>query len=539
MGGRSIAMSLAGCALALGLGVVLARVVPFPFPATGSSSSGGARSSASGAGISTGSASVPASLPWNPAAPELAETLRTATGAQRWLTMLAAADKATAEDMPGLVRVAGEDSAMIRMLAARWAELDPQHMFRWVFTDLLLPEGSRDALPGRWALTEVLFDEWTKSDLPAVAKALTDVPNFPGRDNLRMTVSNDAMKTDVERGLRLIKEWGIHHYLPDMSKVGEWAARDPRHATEVVAALALGADGGAMIEHVTLTEIGKAWAQIDPRAALEFAATMQSFGRFALAGEAVQEWAKKDLGAAVEFATAQGDPTFRASLAQGLVGEWAKTDAAGALAWSNENLRGAARTEVIGDLITAAAGKNLEAAAELVAGMEAGPAQNRACASIFETWFKNGKEGRDAAFTWLAALPDASARTAALERVQWGWMSREPDAVRDFVSGPFGQMASSSMLQSVARSQTSKNPEAAMQWAASLPAERSGDVRRAVLENWLNVRPEGAMNFARALPAGVERNDAIRTVSQALASSPERLEKWLKQLPRGDRSLAK
>ena len=73
-------------------------------------------------------------------------------------------------------------------------------------------------------------------------------------------------------------------------------------------------------------------------------------------------------------------------------------------------------------------------------------AQNRACASIFETWFAKGAGERDAAFDWLASLPDPAARTAALERVQWNWMWREPEAVRDFIAGPHGDLASQSMI---------------------------------------------------------------------------------------------
>jgi hypothetical protein len=45
-------------------------------------------------------------------------------------------------------------------------------------------------------------------------------------------------------------------------------------------------------------------------------------------------------------------------------------------------------------------------------------AQNRACASIFETWFNKGKDQRMQRSKWLAGIPDATAREAAFERVQ-------------------------------------------------------------------------------------------------------------------------
>jgi hypothetical protein len=223
-----------------------------------------------------------------------------------------------------------------------------------------------------------------------------------------------------------------------------------------------------------------------------------------------------------------------------LVTTWGKTDPAAALAWSQEQLRGGARSEVIAGLIKAAAERNIESAAELVAGMEPGGAQNRACASIFEAWFNKGKDQRNAAFEWLAALPDPEARRAALERVQWNWMWNDPTAVRDFIAGPYGQLASQSMIDQVARNQAAKNPEAAMQWASALPADRASEARNAVLQNWLNIRPEGASAYARKLPAGPERDRAIRTVSQTLIfQSPQQAAEWYRQLSGSEQKIAR
>jgi len=172
--------------------------------------------------------------------------------------------------------------------------------------------------------------------------------------------------------------------------------------------------------------------------------------------------------------------------------------------------------------------------------MEPGAAQNRACASIFETWFNKGKGERDAAFDWLASLPDSSARKAALERVQWDWMWRDPEGVRDFIAGPHGDLASDSMIHQVARNQAARNPEAAMQWAASLPAERAADARNAVFESWVSVRPDGAADYARKLPAGTDRNRAIRTVSQTLIfQAPQQAVEWYRSLPSADQKLVR
>jgi hypothetical protein len=517
--------TLFGASAALIAGVVLAKVIPSTQSSTGANSA----SAVSRAGNAATNAQQPETA--------LARVVRTETGAKRWLVVLAQAEKAKAEQMPALIRSVGNDSAMIRMLAARWAELDPRHMFASLYADLLQPDGAPGTLPGRWVLTDVLFEEWVKKDVGAVIKALNEVPNFNGRDNLRMTVASRVLKADVEKGLLAMKEWNIRNYVPDMKSVPEWAARDPRHAAEVVASL-----GSEYAAREAMKSVGKTWAQSDPESGLRYAFTLNGQVRATLASEIIGAWAQRDLSAAAKFATAQEDPAMRAAVAQGLVNTWAKSDAAGALGWSQENLRGAARAEAIGGIIKTVAEKDIEAAGELVAGMEPGAAQNRACASIFETWFNKGKDQRDAALAWLEQLPDPQARNAALDKVQWNWVWNDPSSARDFLSGPYGHLASQSLVQQVARNQAAKNPEAAMEWAAGLPADRVADARQAVLDNWLQIRPEGAAAYVLKLPAGKEREVAVNSISQNFMFASTGLDQaldWFRKLPEADRETAR
>jgi hypothetical protein len=299
--------------------------------------------------------------------------------------------------------------------------------------------------------------------------------------------------------------------------------------------------GGDYAAREALKHVGKAWAQTDPQSALQHAMTLNGETRSAFASEIIGVWATRDLKAAIAFASAPENAAMKASVAGGLVNTWAKTDPAGALQWSQENLRGMAQTQAIAGLVKTVSEKDIEAAGDLVASMAPGVAQNSACASIFETWFKKGKEQRDAALAWLAELPDPRARELALERVQWDWSWNDPDGARDFVSGPHGSLASSSLLHQVARTQASKNPEAAMDWAASLPKERAELARQAVLSQWLQVRPEGAAAYALKLPAGKDRDMAISSISQNMLFASTGLEQalsWIRKLPAEDRGTA-
>ena len=462
------------------------------------------------------------------------KTIQNAKGAERWLALLSEAEQATVADLPGLIRLAGGDDAMLRMLAARWAELDPKHMLNSLYADALLPAESAGRLPGGIVLRDVLLEEWTKRDLAGAIAALNDVPAFSMRDFFRLKLADAALQSEVERGLRLMSEWKITNFIPDLGKVSAWAARDPRHAAEIVMPLR-GFYGGPAV----LKEVGKAWAERDPVEGLKFAAALAPGARANLGGEIIGRWAERDLSAAVAFAAAQPE-AMRAALAAGLIGTWTKSDPAAALIWSQQYLKGAVRDEVIGSVVTVLAEKDLREAGRLVAGMDAGAAQDRATAAIFETWFKKGGSERPAAFEWLAAVPDEETRRAAFTRATWNWPVSDPAEARDFIAGPHGDMVPDATVQWTARHQAMANPEETMAWASALPADRRESARRAALEGWVQVRPEGAITFTRALPAGPERTVAIETVSQSLVSqSAEQAVQWLRDLAPAEQKIAR
>ena len=464
----------------------------------------------------------------------LARAVKTEMGAKRWLLLVAAAEKATAKDMPGIIRAAGDNYEAVRMLGTHWARLDAKHMFAILYAEYLQPSDAPTALPMRYSLVESLFEEWTRADPAGVVKAISEAPNFFGGNSIRITAINSLMKVDVETALRAMHDWNINNYTPDMDAVTAWAARDPRHASEIAAKYSRGYAATEVLKH-----IGDAWSGSDPESGLLFAATLPTDSRARLGTEILRGWAEKDLGAAASFTAAQTDSSFRNALAQGLVGPWAKKDPAAALAWSQENLRGSARAEAIGGIVKAAAEKDLVTAGELVAGMDGGTAQNRAAASLFEVWFKKGKDQREAAFEWLAALPDQEARRAAFGEVGGNWLWNDPAGVRDFVTGPHSDLAPSYMVHQIARNEAGKNPEAAMEWAGKLPADRVDEARDQVLSSWMQVRPEGAANYVRKLPAGPERERAILMVTRQLGwQAPAQAAAWILTLPDAEQKTA-
>src|SRR5687767_2160126 len=60
-----------------------------------------------------------------PLAAELKQQLSMSSGVTRWLEWMTALEKATLADFPHLARMAKSDPTALRMVAARWIELNP------------------------------------------------------------------------------------------------------------------------------------------------------------------------------------------------------------------------------------------------------------------------------------------------------------------------------------------------------------------------------------------------------------------------------
>jgi hypothetical protein len=297
---------------------------------------------------------------------------------------MSALENAKITDFPHMARMAKSNPVALRMIAARWIELDPGHLFESLIAGA--PEvDSTDNLSFPCSeLGHQLMEEWVARD-PAGAIAALSRPDFPFilRD-LRYNVLNNVMKKDPELGLKTMTEWNVDNYDVDSASFGKWAAANPRHAAEFAIAHSSG-----HTRESAMSEIGKAWAKTDPGAGLTFAAGFKDKGGLVLGAGIVKEWATKDIGKAAAF-LASADPAIRGRFSGPMVEIWAKTDTAGAMNWIQENLNGFGLDEAIGAVLKGAADKDVASAAELVSGMEATMGRSEAALSVAKKSQKNG-----------------------------------------------------------------------------------------------------------------------------------------------------
>lgn len=427
-------------------------------------------------------------------------------GVTRWLHWMTALEKAQLADFPQMARMAKGNSILLRMISARWIELNPRHLFDTLVATAheTVATAGGHAIP-RYELGQQLIQDWSQRDPAAVIAALSG-PDFPAtlRD-LRYTVLNAVMLKDPELGLKTMAEWRVENYGTGTEGIAKWAAANPRHAAEFALAHPAG-----YTTQTAMEVIGKEWAKSDPQAALTFAAGLKDKYGSALAAGIVKEWAGADIAGAAEWLAA-ADARVRNRLSGPMVEIWAKTDTAGAMEWIQDNLSGSGMDEAIGAVLTGAAEKDVTGAASLVADMEASQARTKAALSVARKWFpgfQSGKSVPQETLTWLAALDPASVKHV-VEYMGWQWAGNDSKSLMEFLTSPAGAHVSSYAFTSAAREVARQNPEAAFDWAGRLPAEHQQEVNSTVFREWQQSRPAAAMEWLHKLPVSDSRRESF------------------------------
>ena len=443
-------------------------------------------------------------------ATKLERDLSLSSGVTRWLYWLEALEKASPADCPRLAQLAQGNSTLVRLVAARWAEMNPQHMFETLVSRhaASLPVGE---------LQRVLFEEWPKKDINAAITALSQ-SNGPGLpQSWRRNFAVSLVVKDPERGLRLMSEWNVENFGPQMTGVKKWAAANPRHAAE----FALAHPAGYATRSVMET-IGKEWARTDPAGALQFAAAQRGEFASSLASAVLKDWTNRDLNEAAGW-LAKADAATRNRLSPAFVEGWARHDATAALKWCEANLTGITFANAAAGLVQGAANVDLAGAADLVNSMPPSRARAEAASIVMQKWmpdYSSDKSPPSEATAWLKHL-DSESVSRVLEYVQWRWAEVDPKGLAAFVASLSPDQVHPHSYSTLARNMARKNPLDALDWANGLPEERRMSISNEAFNEWQRSQPEAARDWLNKLPPNDPRRQPFfQNVVSTLAHDP-------------------
>jgi hypothetical protein len=96
------------------------------------------------------------------------------------------------------------------------------------------------------------------------------------------------------------------------------------------------------------------------------------------------------------------------------------------------------------------------------------------------------------------------------------------------------------MLRQLAGFEVRTDPQAALQWAQSLPGVHAQRAQTMVVEQWYSAHPDAALQWATREAQGEIRRQAIEGISRSVAFAGEdQLRAWANALDSNERQIAR
>ena len=466
------------------------------------------------------------------------------------------------------------------MLLSRWGESDPKAALDYA-KGLVFESASFGGYYGDGGFDinglsiSPWFDSWLKKDFPAAKAWLEGLPadsffriglwpslafDLAQRDpiaalSLARTMSNAQNKDPIDRRSKIISGaivgWSLKDtdaalayvaQLPDdqiktsilQSMIVALAPKDPDKAINLL-------DQIPPQEHFSLLKFGSAWAQSDPKAALDFAnhQTDPEFKSWILRG-VIEGIADKNPDRALELARSlpedynrelaictvleklsESDPEGAVGYAMNLLssenknplissmaGDWISNDPQGAIAWFGSLTDPKLKEQVTGMMITVLSRdisqENADKAIDLLETIPPGDVQNQALSAIGKNWAQTDQKG---ALDWANQQTDPEVKSRILEGVIRTMSAKDPKGAFQLAQSlPAGNIRDNSIKNSLG-SMAYNDPRSAIGLASGIAnADDRSKAQQIVVTIWKSVDPAAATRWVNSstLPQDVK-----------------------------------
>jgi RNA polymerase sigma factor (sigma-70 family) len=325
------------------------------------------------------------------------------------------------------------------------------------------------------------------------------------------------------------RAWELRHGIPQTSVLCDqferelvctWALLEPRAAVQAAATLGSGSWGN----DASYLALG-AWAEQEPAAALAWV-RLSSPARFKDSRLAfvIPRLARIDPQAALTAVAEIDSAKLRRSVLANLVQEWAGRNPAGAIEWVKGMAAGRGSDGVLRSLCQGLANSHPEQAAQVVAGLPPGRLHDELARDLAVRW---AIQDPAAAAQWVASLPEGPAMERAAQALLGCWLNDENPAsgaealrwLQQMPVGPTRDRLAQRCLVSTGGAKPMpaalpgvelKYPELAAPWvdAISDAGLREKEIER-VARKWLETDREAARKWLRGTSLSEEKKHQL------------------------------
>jgi len=456
------------------------------------------------------------------------------------------------------------------MLLSRWGESDPKAALDYAYAKgLFLENASFGGVYGDGGFEinglsiTPLFDSWFKKDFPAAKAWVEGLPAesdfrkglWPSlafalaqRDpvaalSLARTISNDQGGGDFSRRNSIsgaIVGWSLKDTDAALAYVGQLpddrnkisilrsmsialAKKDPDKAINLIEQIP------PQEQNVSLRQFGSAWAQSDPKAALDFAnqQTNPEVKSEILQG-VIGVMAEKDPDRALELARSLPKDYNRDGTIYTVLEKLSESDPKGAVGYAM-NLLSGEKSSLISSMAVDWISNDPQEALAWYGSLTDTKLKQQVAGMMMSTLSRDiSQENADIAITLIEQLP-SNQQNYALNTFGQGWALKDPKAALDFANQQTDPEVKSRILSGVIDSVAMKDPKGAFQLAQSLPAgnSRNNSINRS-LGSMAQSDPRSAIGLASGIANADDRSIAQQSVVKIwMRGDPAAATQWV------------
>lgn len=344
-----------------------------------------------------------------------------------------------------------------------WAKRHPKEMFETILR--MFP--SEDDPRRDWAKLAVV--QWMEQDPGEAIQSLDAIPRAMGRGGYdsHLTAIAAAKETgNYDLAFDLEAKWSNTAWMGELpGEFEKWYERNTATALEKISKIGNSGLRGTYIERIGKIAVGGTEKQI-----VATASSFSSLDRLAFIKGVVGEMAKQSPEEAFRFLAENFTDANSLKAAEPAILLWAKKDPAAAIGWSEEHLRGEARTVAVSRAIGQVIQVDKKLASDLVLQMTPGPIRNMSASQLLEGFLSPSELTATTQLAeWIASFPDAAARNYMLDQ-NWSKLSRSGlDLVKILCASEDPEIASDQRISTLATILYANEPESFETWARSLP----------------------------------------------------------------------
>lgn len=469
------------------------------------------------------------------------------------------------------------------MIAARWAQMDPQGMLAYA---------QNTSSQTSWSLYNTLFSAWAKEDVNAAFQAAKELGNRRSQQSATQAVFNAVSAENPAQAVQMAKEF----YGNRLGSDGRWVLQSiyrnwSRQDGAAARAAALSMPDGVAKSTALSGALGD-WMDEDPVAALDWLDSLpMDSSVYGSRKEVFRQFINRDLDVAREYIESIGNPVDRREILESVhfsnmswkksyeeieeVFDWLGTVATGQVYDSrvsgiisamaendpdravdfvlnlppgNARMNGLnsigsklvemdpqrafefvdslhyedEKRRALGSMGWRLSQQGIESSSELIANSEDPLIQQQLAQRVSGEWSNYDVAG---ALAWSESLADESARKSAVRAVFNNWIETDPSAALSYVETSVDAGAQVSVLRNAYSNWARNDPQAAAEALGQLPEsveDDRGQIYRGVTDAYINHDPMAASEWISTLDEGPERDQSVEAlVSNISRTDPE------------------